>query len=410
MAVLIAGSVAVIQMGCGVITSTPRTPTDAVVEIIRPTSAKKAQEEIVIPIKRTRTANLVKANHFYATGRRLYDTKQYAAAIREFEKALRYFPNHIDARHHLKMARNVLTLVTQARVLFRKEKYEDCEKLCLRVLQEDPNNNAMQDLARRARERKHMLAFVGADEQWKQDIERSLQKKVSFEFVDIPLHEALRFLQDLAEAKIIIDQQVMESGTGDTPINLKIGDMSLDQALDWVLRLADLSYALKDDAIFISTPDRLAEAETMQSRTLPDAVNMRPLTTVGDLAAIPFGASVTKFNNLRVTKKKHITTTPSEIDASWYERLGDEKIVDGFPVTFISYGFKKDRLSEVQIYFWGSVKELRNMIEAKYGSKVKRGGVNGGYIWDDKGVSLSFQIYCSFSENIFAFISAKPLE
>ena len=437
------------------------------VERLRPTDAKKVLEELSRRIKRTRSANLVKANHHYAAGRRLYDTMQYEAAIREFETALRYFPNHIDARRHLRKARNLMgvhtdvvrealdrysrekrvriqellieldrareegvqyhdsvrqppellglemdketrftrkiqslrraieryervleisrwmpyeidlsgtenevkarrdeaerekaeteedlrnhqrrvardqasqqrgkeqeiwrlkigKLTTQAQVLFRKEKYEDCEKLCLRILQEDPNNEDIQDLARRARQKKHIrderriyraerheyklnmldverasipfdrriiypdywervkqraekgLSFVGAEEQWKQDIRRSLQKKVSFEFVDTPLHEALRFLQDLAEANIILDQQVMESGTGDTPINLKIGDMSLNLALDWILRLADLSYALKDDAIFISTPDRLTEDVVMQIYDVADLVGTVP--------------------------------------------------------------------------------------------------------------------------------------
>ena len=129
---------------------------------------------------------------------------------------------------------------------------------------------------------------------------------------------------------------------------------------------------------------------------------MRPIITVGDLAAIPFGASVTKFNNLIKSKPKD--------GLVWCERLGDEKIVDGFPVTFISYGFEKDRLSEVRIFLIRpSVQGLRKVIETKYGSKLKRGGVAGGYIWKDNRANISFQIYCSFNEGFMAYLSAKPL-
>jgi hypothetical protein len=45
-----------------------------------------------------------------------------------------------------------------------------------------------------------------------------------------------------------------------TPITLKVKDMSLDMALGWILRLADLDYVVKDEAVFISTEERLVSA------------------------------------------------------------------------------------------------------------------------------------------------------
>jgi hypothetical protein len=92
-------------------------------------------------------------------------------------------------------------------------------------------------------------------EAWKQEIYQSLQRRVSFEFVDTPLSEAVRFLQTVSGANIILDPQALEGN--DPAITLKIENMNLDNALKWITQLAGLTYGLQDGVIFISTPDRL---------------------------------------------------------------------------------------------------------------------------------------------------------
>ncbi|MEK6709960.1 MAG: hypothetical protein AABZ64_05210, partial [Nitrospinota bacterium] len=46
---------------------------------------------------------------------------------------------------------------------------------------------------------------AGKEDTWKQDIRKKLQRKVTFEFVDTPLEEAIAFLRSLANVTMIVD-------------------------------------------------------------------------------------------------------------------------------------------------------------------------------------------------------------
>ncbi len=94
-----------------------------------------------------------------------------------------------------------------------------------------------------------------AEEPWKAEIRKRLQRKVSFEFVDTPLADAVEFLRHLANVTMIIDPKVLSANP--PQINLRVTDMNLDLALEWILKLAELEYALQDSAIFISKPQTL---------------------------------------------------------------------------------------------------------------------------------------------------------
>ncbi|MBE7462432.1 MAG: hypothetical protein HS116_02960 [Planctomycetes bacterium] len=126
------------------------------------------------------------------------------------------------------------------------------------------------------------------DEQWKQDIKKKLQRKVSFEFVDTPLDEAITFLRSLTNVTMIVDPKVLEGGAA--PINLRVTDMTLELALEWILRLAELDYALKDNAVFISKRTSLVEDVELRIYDVSDLTQTVPdfpgpdfqLVTVGD--------------------------------------------------------------------------------------------------------------------------------
>jgi len=196
-------------------------------------------------------------------------------------------------------------LLSMARVQFERGRYEECEDICQRVIEIDPLNREAKALVHQSRQKRHeyredelyeqtqherrgtmlmveetaipyteavrypanwdkILKRVEkagkidqADEpEWAQEIRRKLDRKVSFEFVDTPLTEAVTFLQTLTKVNMILDPRAVES-KGNTPINLKVTNMTLQLALDWILKLADLDYALRDSAIFISTRENL---------------------------------------------------------------------------------------------------------------------------------------------------------
>jgi type II secretory pathway component GspD/PulD (secretin) len=86
-----------------------------------------------------------------------------------------------------------------------------------------------------------------------------LEKPVSLEFTDQPLEECIQFLRAQTDANIITDTKAFAGGGADakTPITLRLSNTKLGLALRWILRMAKLDYALKDGAIFISTPNNL---------------------------------------------------------------------------------------------------------------------------------------------------------
>ncbi|MCY3023411.1 MAG: hypothetical protein NTW87_30900 [Planctomycetota bacterium] len=106
------------------------------------------------------------------------------------------------------------------------------------------------------------------EEAWKADIKKKLQRKVTFEFVDTPLDEAISFLRQLANVTMIVDPKVLAGGA--PTINLRVTDMGLDLALEWILKLADLEYALRDNAIFISKPANLTESVELRIYDVSD--------------------------------------------------------------------------------------------------------------------------------------------
>lgn len=197
-------------------------------------------------------------------------------------------------------------LLDQVEMFFDQEEFEQSERLAKEILKMDPTNYRANELWTQSREQQHLKreaelrttrkeekisldevlgeatvpyselivypedwerislresvqALEAAEPQWKREVRKMLERKVTFEFVDTPLQEAIQFLQTLTRTTIILDPMALEdSAAASTPITLRVTDMSLGLALRWILRLADLDYTLKDEAVFISTPQRLA--------------------------------------------------------------------------------------------------------------------------------------------------------
>ena len=83
------------------------------------------------------------------------------------------------------------------------------------------------------------------------EIEKRLNEcLVSFEFTDKPLSEALDFIATSAHVNIIVDPDQLKREVGNTPINLRVTSMSAGQALRWILKLTELEYDIRNEAVF----------------------------------------------------------------------------------------------------------------------------------------------------------------
>ncbi|MHC4248779.1 MAG: hypothetical protein ACYS9X_06585 [Planctomycetota bacterium] len=215
-------------------------------------------------------------------------------------------------------------LLAMAEVCFDQGKFDECEEICSNILEKDPTSREAKALRAQSRSERHAwreeelytrdkhermstllhieeaaipysdrirypenwekilrrVESAGTIEQseqpeWAKDIERKLERKVSFEFAETPLTEAVAFLQTLTKVNIIIDPAAAEQ-KGTTPITLKVTNMTLRLALDWILKLADLDYALRDYAIFVSERENLKGDVTLRIYDVRDLTEKVP--------------------------------------------------------------------------------------------------------------------------------------
>jgi len=236
--------------------------------------------------------------------------------LKEMSPAGTVSEQEADFRKH-RLAR----LLEQAQRFYDREQYAECEQMCMHILDLDPLNADVQALKLKARREKHereearraleekkreletfrraqglkiearegggkdrdeegglpaymRLVYPEDWEQilphwekplphreapepaWKKAIRAKLDKKVAFEFVDEPLSDAINALQTMTRINMIIDPRATAGGA-DVPINLKVSDISLDLALTWMLKLAELDYLLREDGVFIAKPENL---------------------------------------------------------------------------------------------------------------------------------------------------------
>ncbi|GMV80094.1 MAG: hypothetical protein AMXMBFR7_12780 [Planctomycetota bacterium] len=222
--------------------------------------------------------------------------------------------------------RKVDVMLDQARALFERGEYAKAEGMASKILETDPTNAEAHAIEATARDRKHIkrrtwieeeqthqfalqqnrvdrmmiphsdyLIYpenwaeiaqrtsdsgkARAEEPWKEEVRKKLARRVSFEFVDTPLEEALAFLNSLTKVNIILDPRVAAENAGKLPITLRVADMDMQTALKWILRLAELDYDLRNQAVFITKKQNLSanvELEIYDVRDLTTTVTDFP--------------------------------------------------------------------------------------------------------------------------------------
>jgi general secretion pathway protein D len=222
------------------------------------------------------------------------------------------------AREQLFFYRKIKAMLDRAAFDYKNGKFVECEAICDQVLRLDPKNGTAEGLRAKSRQKRHrsneaqtyldkeierrgvmehieaatipfskVLVYPDnwqkvmlrneslgmsseAEPEWRTSIRRKLEKKVNFEFVQAPLSEAINFLQQVSDVNMIIDPAVKAGG--EKPITLKMTQASLKLALDWILKLAGLDYELRDNAVFISTPNNLRPDTNMRIYDVQDLI------------------------------------------------------------------------------------------------------------------------------------------
>jgi hypothetical protein len=94
-------------------------------------------------------------------------------------------------------------------------------------------------------------------------MDRQLSKKISLEFVDTPLEDAMAFMSQLTGLNIILNPKVRDAKP---MVTLRVNDMEAATVIRWLTRLSDTHAEVKDEALYITDkPSRQIDDEERQA-------------------------------------------------------------------------------------------------------------------------------------------------
>jgi hypothetical protein len=91
-------------------------------------------------------------------------------------------------------------------------------------------------------------------------IRQALEESTELEFVETALGDAIAFLKDRHGIEIQLDLRALEAAglASDTPVTANLRGITLRSALRLLLRQLDLTYAVQDEVLLITTPETAA--------------------------------------------------------------------------------------------------------------------------------------------------------
>jgi type II secretory pathway component HofQ len=113
-------------------------------------------------------------------------------------------------------------------------------------------------------------AAEGAEAPEEAAIRKALEKRVSFDFVETPLADALAFLQALLGVNVVVSPKVDKQA----PTTLKVNDMKVAFALAWLVELHGAKMTIEKGAIFVRPADP-KEAKKPAEDKDPDTLKVK---------------------------------------------------------------------------------------------------------------------------------------
>ena len=138
-------------------------------------------------------------------------------------------------------------------------------------------------------------ADVPADRDLEARIRKALTQPTTMEFVETPLQDAVDYLKDFHSIEIQLDEKALEEAAvgSDTPVTGTLRAISLESALNLMLRRLDLTYLVRNGVLLISTPEAVANMIEVRVYDVRDAVpkdeDVEDLAPILLLAVAPNG-------------------------------------------------------------------------------------------------------------------------
>jgi hypothetical protein len=111
----------------------------------------------------------------------------------------------------------------------------------------------------------------------KEAIERALAETTKFEFVEMPLSDIAAYLQELHKINVVLDKKALEDiGVGtDTQITKSLSNVTLRSALKLLLRDLNLTWAIRDEVLMITSREQADNLLTTEVYDVADLVTCR---------------------------------------------------------------------------------------------------------------------------------------
>ena len=139
--------------------------------------------------------------------------------------------------------------------MIREARYDEAGALAGRMLGLDPKNN----------EAKAIQLFVSdlkTTPPWKLALEKKLDNRVSFDFGETPFRDVIVFLQEVTNTTIILNEEAIRDL--ERPyVTLRVTNMKLGQALNWITARKDLKCSLLPEGIYITSAKDFVGETTM---------------------------------------------------------------------------------------------------------------------------------------------------
>ena len=234
---------------------------------------RKAREEVDERRRRTQTLGEDQRRSRLAQAQELLGSGRYGAARQLAEAVLRDDPTDGAAAT---LAEKATTAAHEAAIdeaLRTREARTARHFDGLRALAAPQDEVVHMPLSRfeEVRRRKERPIFGYAEEPpqpWEAGLREALGRKVSFDFVETPLQDVVSFLGTVADVTVVLDAKALDDPI--PSVTLRVQDMRLGAALNWVCRLAGLGYTLKNEAIFISNAQRLHDRPVLRMFDVSD--------------------------------------------------------------------------------------------------------------------------------------------
>jgi hypothetical protein len=117
-------------------------------------------------------------------------------------------------------------------------------------------------------------------------LEQALKEITEFDFVEMPLIEAVEFLEEVYEIPILIDEGALDELGLDSSaaVTLQLNGLPLATSLRWLLNRFELAYVNDDGILILTSQERAAEESIARVFDVSDLVKADPKSEVRRLA------------------------------------------------------------------------------------------------------------------------------